>query len=107
MADTHDLQTILPLIEETLEVSRENLTLTRGIEIQVREITNRVEKHDVSLYHADEGGIVGRVARVEDRLNAKIKAVEDKLAPIMWVGGVLGGLTLSWIVGQVLGLIKP
>lgn len=103
MPDTADL---LPLIEETLELQRETHAKVSGIEIQLRSVADKVEKHDVSLYHADEGGIIGRLARVEDRLTARIKAIEDKIAPMLWVGGIVGGVTLSWIVGQLLGLIK-
>lgn len=103
MPDTADL---LPLIEETLELQRETHTKVSGIEIQLRSVADKVEKHDVSLYHADGGGIIGHLARVEDRLTARIKAIEDKIAPMLWVGGIVGGVTLSWIVGQLLGLIK-
>lgn len=115
MAETSDL---LPLIEETLELQRETHTKVSGIEIQLRNVADKVEKHDVSLYHADEGGVVGRLGRIEDHLSAKIdtvksdadaklKALEAKVTPMIWVGGVLAFIVVTWFADQLLNLIKP
>lgn len=119
---------MLPLIEETLELSRDTNTRLTGLEVQVRSIGDTVQKHDASLYHADEGGLIGRLVRVEDRLKADIKSVADKAAAdiksvaegaaanskriedrvaLIWaLGGIAGGVVMTWFVTQFLGLIK-
>lgn len=119
---------MLPLIEETLELSRDTNTRLTGLEVQVRSMADTVQKHDASLYHADEGGLIGRLVRVEDRLKADIKSVADKAAAelksvadaaaanskriedrvaLIWaLGGIAGGVVISWLLGQFLGLIQ-
>lgn len=132
---------LIAILEETLaevremrdEVRRnsaatnENLTLTRGMEIQFRTVADTVAKHDVSLYHADEGGIVGRLGRIEDRLNAKIDSLQKetqakidaakneaekrdadtnaKIKPVIWVGGVFALVFVGYAANGVLAAI--
>lgn len=90
-----DGETLQALIEENLELSRDTNTRLTGVEVQVRQIGDTVQRHDTSLYHADEGGLVGRLARVEDRVR------------LIWaIGGLVGGVIGAWLVGQLLGHIK-
>jgi len=118
MTTPTDTGSLLPLLEENLELSRETHAKVNGIEVQLRSVAGTVEKHDVSLYHADEGGIIGRVGRIEDRLNARIDsiqkdavaaiaAVRAEIAPMRWVGLIVGGAVIMWLVTQGLTLIKP
>lgn len=113
-----DNETIQALLEENLELSRETHTKVSGLEIQVRALVDKVERHDVSLYHADDGGLVGRIARVEDRLKAEIKSVadaasantkriEDRVMLVWGAFALIGGGVATWIMGQLLGLINP
>lgn len=134
MTDSGDA--ILAMLEESLQVARdtqaevsETHTKVSGLELQVRSLVDKVDRHDVSLYHEDDGGLRGRIARTEDRLAAaqaasearvqaevrsaaeaalsSYKRLEDRVMLIWAIGGLVGGGAAMWIVGQLLGLIKP
>lgn len=130
------IDTIVALMEETLTVSRETNALAHetntkvgALESYTRQIGVTVDRHDEDLYRAEKGGIVGRLERIEDRVNAKIDAarkeadaaistaktdaanavaaVRAEIAPMRWVGLIVGGAVIMWLVTQGLTLIKP
>jgi hypothetical protein len=63
----------------------------------VEDVVTQVKVHDVTLYgEKQETGLVGRVERLEVKLNQ-----------IWAMLGIVGGAILLWLVNNWLGLIKP
>lgn len=68
-------------------------TLQKSVETLVEQ----VKGHDVTLYGEKlESGLVGRVERVEAKINQ-----------IWGIAGMAGAAVLLWIVGRIFGLIAP
>lgn len=78
--------------------------MVRKVQVTVENMDAKVEAHDITLYgEKKEPGLVSAMIV----LDVRIKDVQKRIDQIMAVGGLVGSAMLLWIIGQLLGLIKP